>query len=204
MEFIPLQYHNADQWIGGILGIIAGFIVQGEMQIYFVLLFQNFAEREKVTYDLNPFHHIDPTSLPVILFTGWGWGKKRVEAPPYFPQKRMALCMIHMMAPIANLMLVGTLGSIYLFLHSSILKFAIEINALIAMANFLIPIPPMALGRAVSILFPALEGRRATLERSGALLLTVLVILDYGAKTGFFQSILMPATRFISHLILAV
>jgi len=204
MEFSPLNYHFPDQWIGGILGIIAGFIVQGEMQMFFVLLFQNFAERGKVVYDLNPFHHIDPTSLPVILFTGWGWGKKRVEVPPYFPQNRIALGMIHIMAPTANLMFVGTLGSIYLFLHSSILKFAIEINVLIAMANFLIPIAPMALGRAVYTLFPALDGHHATLERYGELLLTLFVIWDYVAKTGIFQSILMPATRFISHLILAV
>lgn len=202
MEFIPLHYQHLDQWIGGILGIIAGFIVQGEMQMFFVLLFQNLSERKKVVYDLNPFHHIDPMSLPVILFTGWGWGKKRVEIPPYFPSSRVALGMIHLTAPMGNLVFMGVLGSIYFFSSGSILKFAVEINALIAMANFMIPIPPMALGRSVCTLLPALEGRGAAVEKFGALLLTLLVILDYVAKTGVFTSILMPATRFLSRLIL--
>ncbi len=203
MEFIPLHYHNLVQWIGGLIGIIAGFIVQGEMQMFFVLLFQNLSERKRVVYDLNPFHHIDPSSLPVILFTGWGWGKKRVEVPAYFPPNRIAKAAVHMMAPTANMILVGVLSSVYLFAPVPIIKFVVEINALIAMANFMIPIPPMALGRAVHTLLPALDGRLAAFERSGALILTVLVILDYWAKTQVFQSMLMPATRLVSGLMLA-
>lgn len=202
MEFIPLQYHHLDQWIGGMAGIAAGFVVQGEMMMFFVLLFQNLSERKRVVYDLNPLHHIDLSTLPVILFTGWGWGKKRIEVPPYFPQRRIARSMIHIAAPFGNLCLAGVLGSIYMFFPGSILKTAIQLNALVAMANFLIPVPPMALGRAICTYSPGLENRLPALEQAGALLITVLVLLEYWARAGISQSFLLPPAKFVSELIM--
>jgi hypothetical protein len=202
MELIPLYYHEMDQWIGCIVGMIAGFILQGEIQVFFVLLFQNLSERKKVIYDLNPFHHIDPAALPVILLTGWGWGKKRVEVPSYFPQNKVARSIIHLTAPIGNLCLMGVLGSIYMFWQGSILKFAIQINALNAVANFFIPICPMALGRALCTLVPKFEIHRSRMALYGAILLTLLVIWDFWTKAGIFQWLLVPSARFISRLIM--
>lgn len=203
MEFIPLHYLHLDQWIGGVFGIVTGFIVQGEVMMFFVLMFQNLSDRERVVYDLNPFHHMDLSTLPVILLTGWGWGKKRVAVPPYFPQHRITRSMIHLAAPMGNLCFVGVLGSIYMFFPVSILKFVIQINSLIAMANFMIPIPPMALGRAICTYFPELKDRFPAMERTGALLITVLVLLDYWTRAGIWQSVLLPPALFISRFILA-
>jgi hypothetical protein len=202
MDLIPFEFHSHDQWLGAIIGIIAGLVIQGEGQAFFVLMFQNLSEREKPVYDLNPLHHIDPRSFPVLLLTGWGWGKKRVEEPPYFPRSWIARSMVPLTAPLANMILAGVLGTIYMFLPFSILKIAIEINILIAMANFLVPIPPMALGRALCCPFQVLDKRQATVETVGAAALIIIVAVEFWAKTSYLQSLIIPPTKFVAKWVL--
>ena len=203
MEVIPLEFQNINQWLGWAIGIVAGLVVQGEGQAFFVLMFELLAQREKVNYDLNPMHHVDPRAFPVLLLTGWGWGKKRVEEPPYFPTGWQYRSMMHMAAPIANLCLVGILGTIYMFLPSTIVQTAIEFNILLAVANFVIPIPPMALGRALCCPFPVLERSQSSVETLGAVVLTIIVAVGYWTQEPFLRSIVLPPSRFIAKWILA-
>jgi hypothetical protein len=203
MELIPLEFQSIEQWLGWTMGIVASLVVQGEGQAYFVLMFQLLSKREKVVYDLNPVNHIDPRALPVLLMTGWGWGKKRVEEPSYFPRAWPYRSLMHMAAPIANLFLVGILGTIQMFLPSSVVQVAVEFTILLTIANFVVPIPPMALGRALCCPFPALNGNQSTVETVGAVVLTIVVAVGYWTGEPFLQSIILPPSRFIAKWVLA-
>lgn len=197
MGVLPIELNGLEQWLGCILGILLGIIAQGDAQEYFVHMFETFSKRTKIRYDLNPLHHLDLWSVPVLILAGWGWSKRRVEEPSYFPPSPLARCFIPLAGPIANIALVGILGSLYLLLPLSLLEVAIAINIQIALANFLIPIPPLAFGRALCCPFGSLYNQQTSVELAGKVLIVALVLADYTMHWSLFRSWIMEPSAFI-------
>lgn len=194
MGVIPIELRGLENWLGCIIGLLLGLIAQGDAQEYFVHMFETFSKRTKINYDLNPLHHLDPWSIPIIFFAGWGWSKRRVEEPPYFPPSSMLRCLIPLSGPFANFALVGILATLHLLLPLAFLKTAIAINIQIAVANFIIPIPPLALGRALCCPFASLRGSRSSVEYMGTLVLLSIVFFDYIMHWSFLrQWVLEPS-----------
>jgi hypothetical protein len=174
----PMEFEGLNQWLGFILGAVLGLFMQGEGQAFFVLMFQTISQRERVNYDLNPFHHIDVLSIPVLVFAGWGWTGKRIVEPPYFPDSWICRTLVPLSGSVANLLLVGILGSVHMFVSSDIVEAAVRVNILIAVANLAIPVPPLALGRALCCPFMDPARPRFPIELSGTIILTGLIVFE--------------------------
>jgi hypothetical protein len=174
----PMALEGFDQWVGFVFGIVLALVVQGEAQEFFVLLFQPLSERKRVVYDLNPLHHFDFLAIPVLILAGWGWGRKTVKEPPYFPDSSICRGLTPLSGALACLFLAGILGSIEMFIPFAVLEVAIKFSILMAVANLTIPIPPLSLGRALCSSFKVADRTRELLERAGALLITAMVLLE--------------------------
>ena len=202
MGVVPIELQGLESWIGCIIGLLLGLIVQGDAQEYFVHMFEAFSRRTKIELDFNPLHHFDPLSLPAILFAGWGWSKRRVEEPAYMPPSIIARSCIPLAGAIGSFALAGILGSFYWFWPRPLFEVAIAINIQIALANLLIPIPPLALGRALCRAFPSLRAQQPTLEFMGALAIAALVFLEYTGRLSLFDTWVMAPSAFITKWIL--
>jgi hypothetical protein len=179
MSIIPLEIHGLEQWLGYIIGLLLGIVVQGEGRHFFVLMFQPLKDREKVIYDLNPLNHLDLRGLPLLLFTGWGWSRKKPVEPDYFPKSWIFHSLMPLAGTMAIMCLVGLLGSLYFLLHFAVFKAAAEASTLLAVANFLIPVPPMALGSALCAPFDTFTRNRTLIETFGIAVLTVSILIAY-------------------------
>lgn len=197
MGVLPIELEGLQQWVGCIIGIILGLIVQGDAQEYFVHMFETFSKRTKIRYELNPLHHLDLWSIPALFFAGWGWSKRRVAEPSYFPPSTAARCCVPLSGPLANFALVGILSTLYFFLPLSLLEVAIAINIQMALANSLIPIPPLALGRALCCPFDALRRRESSVEFLGKIVILILVLTAYATHWSIFQRWIMEPSAVI-------
>jgi hypothetical protein len=186
-DMSPIEFHEITQWVGFIMGVLLAVIVMGEGQSFFVLMFQPISQRDKLVYHLNPVDHFDPLSIPALLTTGWTWGKKRLKRPPYFPDSWIAGFFVPLSGSISCILLVGVIGSFYMFVPCEIFKKAIEAGTAIGVANFIIPIPPLGLGRAICCPFKDSYKYQATVELAGAMVITALVLVEYWTKFPMLQ-----------------
>jgi hypothetical protein len=178
MMITPMALEGYDQWIGFVFGILLSLVVQGEGQEFFVLLFQPLSERKRVAYDLNPLHHFDFLAAPVLILAGWGWGRKTVVEPPYFPDSPICRGLTPLSGALASILLAGILASIHMFIPFSALETAIKFSVLMAVANLIIPIPPLGLGRAVCASLKVADSNRERMERGGAVMIIAMVLLE--------------------------
>jgi len=198
----PLAFEGFDQWIGFVFGIMLALVVQGEGQEFFVLLFQPLSERKRVVYDLNPLHHFDFLATPVLILAGWGWGRKIIIEPPYFPDSLICRSMIPLSGALASIFLAGILASIDMFIPLPAIKVAVQCSILMALANLIVPIPPLGLGRALFSSFKDADRHRKLLERTGALLITAMVLLENLMRWPLLQAWVGWFARSISKWIL--
>jgi hypothetical protein len=179
MPIIPLELTRPDHWLGCLAAMLVGIIVQGEAQWFYCCLWLPFSERHTIRYDLNPWHHLSPWSLPALLLAGWGWSRKRVAAPAHFPASRLQQAMLPLSGALGNMLLVGILGSLRVILIHPAFDVAIAVTIQMALANLLIPLPPLALGRAWSAALSHLAPQGAKLERIGAAALTLALLAEH-------------------------
>jgi len=198
----PLEFQNLSQWAGFVFGTVLALIVQGEGQAFFVLMFQVYSQREKVAYDLNPANHIDPRSLPVLILVGWAWNRKRMTKPAYFPGSWIPCTLAPLSGAVAVILLSGILGSVYIFLPGDTLKTAVDACLVIAVANLVIPIPPLALGRALFCPFQNFARHEWAMENLGAAAITVLALVEYWMKWPLLQNMILSICESMSKWIL--
>lgn len=198
----PLEFTGVTQWLGFGIGSLLAVIVLGEGQAYFVSMFQVYSQREKMVHDLNPIHHIDLLSLPLLILAGWTWGRKRPVKAPYFPDSRLCCALVPLSGAVAVLLLSGILGTFHMLLPGETFKTAIETTTLITTVNLLVPVPPLALGRAVCCPFEGWRRSQSTLELGGAVLLTAVALVENLAKVPLLQRILLPVSEGLSRWIL--
>lgn len=174
----PMEFEGLNQWLGFMAGAVLGLIVQGEGQAYFVLMFQPISQREKVIYDLNPSRHIDLLSIPVLILAGWGWSRQRVVEPSYFPDSWICRGLVPLSGAVANMLLAGILGTIYMLVSLPVIEMAVQTNVILAVANLAIPVPPLALGRAFCCPFKDTRPSHSMIQLTGAIVLTGLIVLE--------------------------
>jgi len=78
---------------------------------------------------------------------------------------------------------------------------AIEATTLIMAANLLIPVPPLALGRALCCPFEDWRKHQSSLELGGAIVLTALVLVEYWARVPLLQRMILPVSETLSRWI---
>jgi Zn-dependent protease len=138
---------------------------------------------------LNPLRHLDPLGTLFLLFAGFGWGKPVQFNPRYLKNPRLGSVIVGLAGPAANLLLIIIFGillrvfalqewinaesGLFIFLSSLLLM-----NLVLLVFN-LIPIPPLDGSKVLLALLPRrLSNVAQWLERSGPMLLFVLILVD--------------------------
>jgi hypothetical protein len=197
----PLEFSGVSQWLGFVIGAVLAMIALGEGQAYFVSMFQVYSQREKMVHDLNPSHHVDVSSLPLLILAGWTWSRKRPVRPPYFPDSRLCCALVPLSGAVAVLLLSGILGTFHMIFPGETVETAIEATTLIMAANLLIPVPPLALGRALCCPFEDWRKHQSSLELGGAVVLTAVVLVEYWARVPLLQRMILPVSETLSRWI---
>lgn len=200
----PLEFSSVIQWTGFAMGAVLAVIALGEGQAYFVSMFQVYSQRERMVHDLNPFHHLSVTAMPLLIVAGWAWGRKRPAIPPYFPDSRLCRAMVPISGVVAVLLLSGILGTFHLVFPGEIVETAIHATTVIMAANLLIPVPPLALGRAVFCPFEIWGRHQSILESVGAVFLTGVALVEWWTKVPLLQWLIVPVGEALSRWIVNV
>lgn len=197
----PMEFSDPLQWLGFLIGATLSIIVQGEGQAFFVLMFQAISQRERVVYDLNPLNHVDLRSIPALILAGWAWSRKRFTKPQYFPDSRICSGLVPLAGAISPLLLAGILGTLYALLPGATIQTAVMTSASMAVANLVVPIPPLALGRALCCPFENSIRHQTVAELAGASTITALLILEQWTKWPLLQhwvhSVSAPLSKWV-------
>lgn len=157
---------------------------------------------------LNPFAHIDPIGILLLVVAGFGWGKPAPFDPNSLRNRRFGPTLVAIAGPISNLILIIVFGVLFRVLLSAIalpsenllvifLVFLIQINIVLMVFN-LIPIPPLDGSRVFLNMLPErYAGFKDSFERYGPFLLIFLVLFAGGLFQYLFGWVNDLAARII-------
>ncbi|MGI8914273.1 MAG: site-2 protease family protein [Chloroflexota bacterium] len=172
---------------------------------------------------LNPIVHLDPFGTLMILMTfvggiGIGWGKPVQVNPSRIANGRQGMALVAVAGVIANLLtavvvagilragVVSHLGAPAVPLESLLLAL-LQINILLAVFNFLVPLPPLdGFNFLVNVLPLRWSWQLRQIERYGPIILLLVVL---GSQMGilFFNPlnylVYLPS-QWLNHALLGV
>ncbi len=149
MKWIFTFLNSPDLWIGWIVSVAIASGIHGIAQFFSVslLLPPEKQPKEKPEFP-QPFRFFDPLSLPLFLFTGWGWTKPYPLPEERFEKPFLYTIVFYIAGSIGNIALAGIISTLYTtILPSSVFRMAIVVNIYCGVANLLLPFPPFSLGR---------------------------------------------------------
>jgi Zn-dependent protease len=157
---------------------------------------------------LNPFAHIDPLGLLLLVFAGFGWGRPAPYDPNALKNRRWGTTLVAIAGPLSNLLLIVLFGLAFrLIVHTLnlpsenvlviFLVFLIQINIVLLVFN-LIPIPPLDGSRVLLNVLPErLAEFKQSFERYGPFILLALILFGGGLFQGLFSWVNSLAARII-------
>ena len=170
---------------------------------------------------LNPFAHLEPIGVMMILLVGLGWGKPvQISAEKLRPGPKVGMALVAIAGPISNLLLAMIVGlplrfhwvsllpqrpfeidflpfDLPLISFGMLLAYTVFISLGLAVFN-LIPLNPLDGSRLWQIILPTkLYMRIAQIELIGLGVVLTLVLSDRFFGTNILLSILGPPIRWL-------
>ncbi|SMC27820.1 hypothetical protein SAMN02746041_03096 [Desulfacinum hydrothermale DSM 13146] len=183
MTVVPYTMRSLDEILGVVVGLLLAVTIHGEARAFFGLLIQKPSPAQaKIPFRFNPIAYLDVRALPVMVLAGWGWTR-----PPRLSTQDLKghwsyPLVAHLAGSLGNLVLAGVVSTLHdLLFSSAMFKICIAVNLQFAVANFLIPLPPLAVGRALALLLPGGDVTAKGIDWAGALVLTGLVVWEVAA-----------------------
>ena len=161
---------------------------------------------------LNPFAHLEPFGLVMILLAGIGWGKPvPINGDKLRVGPKAGMALVALAGPISNLLLAFVLalplrfhlvtftpqrlslaGLIVYFSAGTLFQMLVTLNLLLALFN-LIPISPLDGSRLWQIILPnRLYYLWVRYEIFGVFVVVGLVLADAWLRTGILNNLLGP------------
>lgn len=137
---------------------------------------------------LNPVRHLDPFGTLMILMVGFGWGKPVQVNPGRIANGRQGMALVAVAGVIANLataLVAAALWRTGLPAHlgaaalpvASLLAAILQINVLLAVFNFLVPLPPLdGFNFLINVLPLRWSWQLRQIERFGPIILLLVVL----------------------------
>ncbi len=187
MKWLFMDINTPDLWIGWIVSVAIASGIHGIAQFFSVsLLLPPDKQPEKKPEFPQPFRFFDPLSLPLFLFTGWGWTKPYPLPEEEFEKPFLYTVLFYVAGSVGNIALAGIISTLYTtILPSSVFKMAITINIYCAVANLLLPVPPFSLGRGLFASKPSFFDRRIELTIMIIITLYTIWVFKTGDSFGF-------------------
>lgn len=157
---------------------------------------------------LNPFAHIDPLGLLLLIIAGFGWGRPAPYNPFNLRRPRLGSVVVALAGPLSNLLFVILAGLLFKIAAASFslessnllfvfLGFLVQVNLVLLLFN-LLPIPPLDGSRLLTILLAhRMPGLVLWLERFGPFLLLGVILM--GQR--WFQAVLIAANGLLGRLL---
>lgn len=143
--------------------------------------------REAGRLTFNPLAHLDPIGTLMLFLVHFGWAKPVPVNPYNLRNPKRDMIWVSLAGPVANILLAVLCAQVLKGLFSMgitsdvlfrMLYYGVLINLILAVFN-LIPIPPLDGSKILMGLLPPEQAFRfAQLERSGPVILIVLVMFN--------------------------
>lgn len=145
---------------------------------------------------LNPLAHLDGLGFLMLLFAGFGWAKPVPVNPYNFKNQRLAMAVVSLAGPLANLAGVFVFGLIFKSFASSLglnnllpnfLYLLILVNASLFVFN-LLPIPPLDGSKVLFAVLPdKFNDFKDKFSEYGPYILLGLLLADSFTNIGIFS-----------------
>lgn len=154
---------------------------------------------------LNPFKHIEPIGLFLIVFRGFGWGKPVQTGSLYYKNRKRDILITHLV-PSAVILVLGMAVSFVIFtfsipMHILLLSFLQRVSFFgVSLALFnMVPINPMDGAKVLSVfLHPNQVIRMAGMDKTMLIVLVVVWLVwpdnPLAALISFLTQVLLGLT----------
>ena len=133
---------------------------------------------------INPIAHLDPFGTLLLFIAGFGWGKPVPFNPNNLRNKKWGPSLVALAGPASNFSIALIIGIALRFLPLTdsyliiFLGYFVWINLLLGVFN-LMPIPPLDGSHILSVIFPALESMKRSLQGNMFFIIGVIFFMIY-------------------------
>ena len=197
---MPLQWLINEPlfFLAWIVAIVVTLTLHEFSHALAALYFGDSTAKDAGRLTLNPLTHIDPLGFIMLLFAGFGWAKPVPVNPYNFRNNRLAMAVVSLAGPLANLAGVIVFGLIFKFiapvlgaenLLPNFLYLLVLVNVSLFIFN-LFPIPPLDGSKVLFAVLPDKYNEfKEKFSEYGPYILLILVVIDSFTTLNIFGGI---------------
>lgn len=159
---------------------------------------------------MNPLVHLDLWGTLAIIFIGFGWGKPAPFNPYNLKNQKYGPALVAFGGPFSNFLLIVFFGVILKIIYPILgpfnyltifLQALVGFNGVLMVFN-LIPLPPLDGSHILRAILPnSLQYINDFLDRFGAQILFVIILISLFSNISIFSYIITPIIRLISTIL---
>ncbi|MFA6525882.1 MAG: site-2 protease family protein [Candidatus Buchananbacteria bacterium] len=197
---MPIQWLASEPlfFLAWVVAIIVTLTIHEFSHALVALYFGDHTAKDAGRLTLNPLVHIDSLGFIMLLFAGFGWAKPVPVNPYNFKDHRLAMAVVSLAGPLANLAGVIVFGLVFKFIAPylgtgnlllNFLYLLILVNVSLFIFN-LFPIPPLDGSKVLFAVLPdKFNDFKDKFSEYGPYILLILVLIDSFSPVSVFGGI---------------
>jgi hypothetical protein len=202
---VPALYFmnlTSEEIIYACLAIILIVTVGCGFSRFFALSFATPPPEEGTDFDYNAFNpitNLDIVGIIVFLTGGFGWGKQVDDQEIRFKHQKVGWLLISLIAPFTSIVIALTVAWVQqTFWTDRVVEILVEVSIMVS-AYHLLPIPPLASSRLISVLVPRAHERVWRLfSKAGPFIILAMVLFDRFSGMPFLRKTMAPVVDAIA------